>query len=161
MFDTPEGCAAIQQDLDRLENWAERNLTRFNKGKCRVLHLGKNNLKYQHRLEADLLDSSWAWEGPRSIGRWEVDYETAVCPCSDLLSAGDLTSRSWKMVCNLPPLEARKIVSDICKRRNNSCDSFSTFLGIIVVHLQHFRLSRCEKATYGFATLTPIVKTWH
>ncbi|GAB0209642.1 mitochondrial enolase superfamily member 1 [Grus japonensis] len=27
---TPEGCAAIQQDLDRLENWAKRNHSKFN-----------------------------------------------------------------------------------------------------------------------------------
>ena len=27
---TPEGCAAIQQDLDRLESWAGKDLTRFN-----------------------------------------------------------------------------------------------------------------------------------
>jgi len=34
VVDTPEGCAAIQQDLDRLESWSERNLTKFNKGKA-------------------------------------------------------------------------------------------------------------------------------
>ncbi|GAB0202359.1 mitochondrial enolase superfamily member 1 [Grus japonensis] len=58
--DTSEGCAAIQQDLDRLESWVERNQMKFNKGKSRVLHLGKNSLKHQYRLGADLLGSSAA-----------------------------------------------------------------------------------------------------
>jgi len=41
--DMPEGHAAIQRDLDRLEKWADRNLMKFYKGKYQVLHLGRNN----------------------------------------------------------------------------------------------------------------------
>ena len=56
--DTPQGCAAIQQDLDRLESWAARNQMRFHKSKSRVLHLGRNNHKYQYRMGHDLLERS-------------------------------------------------------------------------------------------------------
>ena len=46
----------IQQEQDRLENCAGRDLMRFNESKCRVLHLGRNNFMHQYRLGDDLLE---------------------------------------------------------------------------------------------------------
>ncbi|KAJ7428128.1 hypothetical protein BTVI_01280 [Pitangus sulphuratus] len=58
VVDIPECCAAIQKDLDRLERWAEKNHLKFSRGKCSVLHLGRNNPMHQDRVGADLLESS-------------------------------------------------------------------------------------------------------
>ncbi|KAJ7410494.1 hypothetical protein BTVI_53281 [Pitangus sulphuratus] len=54
---TSEGCVALQKDHNRLKRWAEKNCLKFNKGKFKVLHLGKNNL-HQYRLTAHLPGSS-------------------------------------------------------------------------------------------------------
>lgn len=50
----------ICTDIFRLEIWAERNLREFKvtKVSARVLHLGRNDTKCQHRLGTDLLGSS-------------------------------------------------------------------------------------------------------
>lgn len=56
--DTPEGCEALQKDLEQLGRWA-KNRMKLNRGKCRVLHLGSSTGKSGHFF---LLCSDWALE---------------------------------------------------------------------------------------------------
>ncbi|CAM5161489.1 unnamed protein product [Natator depressus] len=59
-IDMLEGRDRIQEALDKLEDWAKRNLMRFNKDKCRVMHLGRKNPMHRYRLGTEWLSSSSA-----------------------------------------------------------------------------------------------------
>lgn len=59
--DTPEGRAAIQRDLDRLEKWTDVSFMNYSKDK--VLNLGRINPLHQHMLGATRLESSLTENG--------------------------------------------------------------------------------------------------
>ena len=58
MTDGLQCSAVIQKNLNRLDKRANRNLIKFRKRKCKVLHLWSYNSMHQYMLQDDWLESS-------------------------------------------------------------------------------------------------------
>ena len=59
------GRERLQQDLDRLQEWADINRMRFNTDKCRVPHVGSRNQQHTCNMGNSLLEST---EAERDLG---------------------------------------------------------------------------------------------
>lgn len=104
---TLEGRAAIQRNFSKLEEWANRNVMKFGKGKSKVLHLGRKNCqRQQNRLgKSAPLKRTWgSWQAGRascveaSSVPWQQRQPTA--PWTVFTGAEPGEWRKWW----LPPL---------------------------------------------------------
>ncbi|KAK4828213.1 hypothetical protein QYF61_024647 [Mycteria americana] len=79
--DKPEGCADNHRDLDRLENWADRHLIGFEKEKCKVLHLGRNNPHAPGHTGGRPTGKQLCRKGSEGLDGHQVDHKPAMHPC--------------------------------------------------------------------------------
>lgn len=73
MTDEPKGCAGIQRDLDRLENWDNRLLNKFKKEKCKVLYPGGINSHAPGHTRAQPTGKQLCRKGPEGLHGHQVD----------------------------------------------------------------------------------------
>ncbi|PKU29714.1 rna-directed dna polymerase from mobile element jockey-like [Limosa lapponica baueri] len=128
--DTSQGKTTLQADLDWLEEWANKNLIKFNKDKCKVLHLGKHNPGVQHRLgstwpggssvERDLgvlldnklsMSKQCALRQRKPTGCWVASTRASPAEMKKSLSqsAQHLSSYTWNSVFSFGPCFTKKL----------------------------------------------------
>ena len=77
-------CEIIQRDLDNLSTWSEKWLLKFNKDKCKVMHIGYNNVKQNYKLQG------------QNLVTVEEEKDLGVVVKSDLKSSSQCLAASRK-----------------------------------------------------------------
>ncbi|GAB0179553.1 cAMP-dependent protein kinase inhibitor alpha [Grus japonensis] len=69
-----EGRDTIQRNLDRLEELAHVRIMKFNKTKCKVLHLSQGNHQFQYRVGNEWIENSSADKDLEILVEEKLDF---------------------------------------------------------------------------------------
>ena len=74
-----QDCAVLQNDITKLDKWANTWQMKFNVDKCKTMHLGHGNIQSKYQLDNKVLDST---HSEKDLGIWitddmKLEYQTA------------------------------------------------------------------------------------
>jgi len=100
---TLEGRDVVQRDLGRLERWARANCMKFNKARCKVLHMGCGNPKHRYRLGGEWIGSSpeedvGALVAEKLSMSWQCGLEAQKANCILGCIKSSVASRSREVI---------------------------------------------------------------
>ena len=67
IVDNEEDARKFQENIDKFEHWAEVWAMEFNLGKCKIMHLGKNNPRFKYTMKGLAISET---EVERDLGVW-------------------------------------------------------------------------------------------
>ena len=68
LYNSDKNHSLLQRDLLSFLKWSEKWLLKFNKGKCSVLHMGKNNRKEKYYMDSNLTEELKTIESEKDVG---------------------------------------------------------------------------------------------
>jgi hypothetical protein len=89
-----EGKMSLLSDLDKISSWSKDWLVKLNASKCKVMHFGSRNNKYQYRLNERLLEET------------KTERDLGVCISNDL---------KWEHQCNKAAAKANRMLGVLQK----------------------------------------------
>ena len=110
-----EDCHTLQEDINKLVNWSEKWLMRFNTEKCKVLHFGHNNKQQYYFMKDSKLSTT---KEEKDFGGLITDNLKPYSQCAAAVNKTMSALRWSKTSFHYLDIESLRILYKTCIRTN-------------------------------------------